>query len=157
MRAIDLKLDYFTMYACRPVLGERSSPNPESTSARRSVAYTAGISATAEIGRYVVHVNANDLATMGAQPRWLLLTLLLPERASSRALVEAIMAAIERGVNDCIYRNDPVAWRWTYWAVLKRSLPSKNISKTQPGRLSRPKLLIASVSLSVLQLGALWA
>jgi hydrogenase expression/formation protein HypE len=47
--------------------------------------------ATEEIGRYVVHVNANDIATMGASPRWLLLTLLLPEGATSRALVEAIM------------------------------------------------------------------
>lgn len=50
--------------------------------------------ATDEIGRYVVHVNANDLATMGAQPRWLLLTLLLPERTTSRSLVEAIMAQV---------------------------------------------------------------
>lgn len=50
--------------------------------------------ATDEIGRYVVHVNANDLATMGAQPKWLLLTLLLPERTTSRSLVETIMAQV---------------------------------------------------------------
>lgn len=50
--------------------------------------------ATDEIGRYVVHVNANDLATMGAQPKWMLLTLLLPERATSRSLVDAIMAQV---------------------------------------------------------------
>ncbi|MGD8735387.1 MAG: AIR synthase related protein, partial [Anaerolineae bacterium] len=36
--------------------------------------------ATDEIGWYVVHINANDLATTGAKPRWMLLTLLLPER-----------------------------------------------------------------------------
>jgi len=48
--------------------------------------------ATEEIGWYVVHVNANDIATMGARPRWLLLTLLLPETGTGRPLVEAIFA-----------------------------------------------------------------
>ncbi len=38
--------------------------------------------ATDLIGWYMVQVNANDLAAMGATPRWLLATLLLPERAS---------------------------------------------------------------------------
>jgi hydrogenase expression/formation protein HypE len=46
--------------------------------------------ATDEIGWYVVHVNANDLAAMGATPRWFLLTLLLPEGRTDQALVEAI-------------------------------------------------------------------
>ena len=35
--------------------------------------------ATDLIGWYVVQVNANDLAVMGAIPRWLMVTLLLPE------------------------------------------------------------------------------
>ena len=35
--------------------------------------------ATDLIGWYVVQVNANDLAVMGATPRWLMATLLLPE------------------------------------------------------------------------------
>jgi hydrogenase expression/formation protein HypE len=35
--------------------------------------------ATEDIGYYLVRVNANDLATTGAQPRWLLVTMLLPE------------------------------------------------------------------------------
>jgi hydrogenase maturation factor len=34
--------------------------------------------ATDEIGWYAVHVNANDVATTGAQPRWFLATVLLP-------------------------------------------------------------------------------
>lgn len=37
--------------------------------------------ATADLGRYAVHVNANDVATRGAAPRWFLATLLLPEGA----------------------------------------------------------------------------
>jgi hydrogenase expression/formation protein HypE len=48
--------------------------------------------ATDEIGWYVVHVNANDLATMGAKPRWLLLTMLLPEGRTDESLVEALFS-----------------------------------------------------------------
>ena len=33
---------------------------------------------TGEVGRYLVQVNANDVATTGATPYWLLVTLLLP-------------------------------------------------------------------------------
>lgn len=49
--------------------------------------------ATDAIGHYVVHVNANDVATMGARPRWFLVTVLLPEE-SSDALVEEIFSDI---------------------------------------------------------------
>jgi len=43
-----------------------------------------------EIGWYAVHVNANDIATTGAEPKWFLVTLLLPEGRTDRALVERI-------------------------------------------------------------------
>jgi len=56
--------------------------------------------ATDEIGWYVVHVNANDVATMGAAPRWLLLTLLLPEARTDRQLVEAIFAQASRACRE---------------------------------------------------------
>lgn len=46
--------------------------------------------ATDEIGWYVVNVNANDVACLGAQPRWMIATLLLPEGATDHALVERI-------------------------------------------------------------------
>lgn len=52
--------------------------------------------ATDEIGSYVVHVNANDIATMGATPRWFLLTLLLPEQRASRDGVEQIFAQVSQ-------------------------------------------------------------
>ena len=45
--------------------------------------------ATDLIGWYVVQVNANDLAVMGATPRWFMATVLLPE-GSDRAMVESI-------------------------------------------------------------------
>jgi len=45
--------------------------------------------ATDLIGWYTVNVNANDIATMGAEPKWFLATLLLPETAD-RDEIEAI-------------------------------------------------------------------
>ncbi|MEA3345935.1 MAG: AIR synthase family protein [Chloroflexota bacterium] len=50
--------------------------------------------ATDEIGWYAVHVNANDIATAGAEPKWLLVTLLLPEGQADRALVEKIFSQL---------------------------------------------------------------
>jgi len=43
-----------------------------------------------QIGWYAVHINANDIATKGAQPRWYLATLLLPEDLTTEAIVEKI-------------------------------------------------------------------
>lgn len=50
--------------------------------------------ATEDIGWYVVCVNSNDIAAMGAVPKWLLVTLLLPEDATTPATVRGIMAQI---------------------------------------------------------------
>ena len=50
--------------------------------------------ATEDIGWYVVCVNSNDIAAMGAVPKWLLVTLLLPEDATTPATVRDIMAQI---------------------------------------------------------------
>ena len=46
--------------------------------------------ATDEIGWYAVQINANDIATSGATPRWLLATLLLPEGKTTVGLAEQI-------------------------------------------------------------------
>ena len=43
-----------------------------------------------QIGRYAVHVNANDIACMGATPLWFLMTLLLPEGRADEAMVSRI-------------------------------------------------------------------
>jgi len=43
-----------------------------------------------EIGFYAVHVNANDVATFGAKPKWFLVSILLPENADE-ALLSGIM------------------------------------------------------------------
>jgi len=56
--------------------------------------------ATDQIGWYAVQVNANDLATSGAVPRWLLATLLLPEGKTTERLVESILAQIHDACDD---------------------------------------------------------
>ena len=52
--------------------------------------------ATDEIGWYLVCVNSNDIAAMGAIPKWLLVTILLPERFATEDLVSDIMAQIAK-------------------------------------------------------------
>jgi hydrogenase expression/formation protein HypE len=51
--------------------------------------------ATKDIGWYAVHINANDIATTGALPRWFMATLLLPEQQTDEALVSSIFEQVE--------------------------------------------------------------
>jgi len=61
------------------------------------VAKTDPVTFTAEhIGWYAVNVNANDLATLGARPRWFLASLLLPESSTTVALARGIFNDILR-------------------------------------------------------------
>ena len=50
--------------------------------------------ATEEIGWYAVNVNANDVATTGAIPRWFLATVLLPTGSADRAMVDGIFSQL---------------------------------------------------------------
>ena len=50
--------------------------------------------ATDDIGWYLICVNSNDIATMGAVPKWLLTTILLPENRTTEELVRRIMGQI---------------------------------------------------------------
>lgn len=55
------------------------------------VAKTDPITFTAQrIGWYAVNINANDVATLGARPRWFLATLLLPESQTTSALAQIV-------------------------------------------------------------------
>ena len=56
--------------------------------------------ATDEIGWYVVHVNANDVAVMGAQPRWFLVTFLLPEGRTRLEDVEEMFEQVARACEE---------------------------------------------------------
>jgi hydrogenase maturation factor len=50
--------------------------------------------ATDDIGWYAVNVNANDIACMGAQPKWFLATALLPAGRADAAMAETIFNQI---------------------------------------------------------------
>lgn len=51
----------------------------------------------AEIGRFAVIVNANDVAVMGVRPRWFLAVLLLPPGATERQVRE-LFDSLQRGL-----------------------------------------------------------
>lgn len=51
--------------------------------------------ATDRIGWYAVHINANDVAVMGARPLWFFVVLLLPEGGTTPEMVETVMADVE--------------------------------------------------------------
>jgi hydrogenase expression/formation protein HypE len=56
--------------------------------------------ASDEIGWYAVQINANDIATSGATPRWFLTTLLLPERETTGELAEDIIRQLQSACQD---------------------------------------------------------
>jgi hydrogenase maturation factor len=58
---------------------------------RLLIAKTDPITFVAEdLGYYTLHINANDVACMGGEPKWFLATLLLPESATTPTMVEEI-------------------------------------------------------------------
>jgi len=50
--------------------------------------------ANRQAGWYLVNINANDIACMGAKPGWLIATLLLPESKTTGKMVEELFATI---------------------------------------------------------------
>jgi hydrogenase expression/formation protein HypE len=56
--------------------------------------------ATDEIGYYSVVVNANDIVTSGAQPRWLSVSILLPRKKTDKAMVDHIFQQIHKACGE---------------------------------------------------------
>jgi hydrogenase maturation factor len=52
--------------------------------------------ATDDISHYLIAVNANDIATMGGIPKYMLATMLLPEAATTKKLIDGILAGLIR-------------------------------------------------------------
>jgi hydrogenase expression/formation protein HypE len=52
-----------------------------------------------QIGSYVLHICANDVATFGVEPRWFLTTILLPENADE-SLLKDIMISMHTAAED---------------------------------------------------------
>jgi hydrogenase maturation factor len=91
--------------ACRPAASSRVVIGPRygedaaviNMGKKYLVAKTDPITFTAErIGWYAVHINANDIATLGARPRWFLATVLLPEGRATPQLARRIFQDILR-------------------------------------------------------------
>lgn len=53
-----------------------------------------------KIGWYMVNVNANDIATMGGVPKWLLASIFLPENKTDSRLVREIFHDIEKAADE---------------------------------------------------------
>ncbi|HUU50001.1 MAG TPA: AIR synthase family protein [Nitrospinota bacterium] len=53
-----------------------------------------------DIGYYAVNINANDIAALGAVPKWFLATLLFPEKDSSKKFVQNIFSQIEEACEE---------------------------------------------------------
>jgi hydrogenase maturation factor len=62
--------------------------------------------ATDQLGWYAAHVNANDIAAMGATPKWFLSTVIVPEHMATPALFEEILGQIQQA---CASLNITVA------------------------------------------------
>ena len=58
--------------------------------------------ATDKIGWYAVNVNANDIATTGAQPKWIMVTTLFPENKTDQ---ESVIAVSEQLFDACRQMN----------------------------------------------------
>jgi hydrogenase expression/formation protein HypE len=60
---------------------------------------------TSEIGRYAVHISANDIAAMGGKPRWYLATVLMPQGSEAEdidlVLSQISQSCAEIGVVYC--------------------------------------------------------
>ena len=56
--------------------------------------------ATDQIGWYAVHINANDIAAMGAVPKWFLATILLPEGKTTPVMIDQIFAGLSEACDE---------------------------------------------------------
>tara|TARA_A100001037_G_scaffold298079_1_gene321111 strand:+ start:11239 stop:12249 length:1011 start_codon:yes stop_codon:yes gene_type:complete len=53
-----------------------------------------------KIGWYAVHINANDIACMGAEPKWFLITLLMPDGKTYKSSIKKIFKDIKRACKE---------------------------------------------------------
>ena len=79
--------------------------------------------ATDHIGRYAVHINANDIAVLGARPLWFFVVMLLPESRTTPELAETIMADVRTTCEELDVaspegtRKSPKASTARFWSV----------------------------------------
>ncbi len=93
---------------------------------------------TEDVGYYVVHINANDIVCMGAEPRWFLSTILLPEHNATRKMVETIFSQISS-----VCRQEGIAFCGGHTEVTT-GLDHPIVAGTLVGQVARDELLKSS-------------
>ena len=108
--------------------------------------------ATDQIGWYAVHVNANDVATSGARPLWMLSTILLPDGAADSALVEGIFQQLHEACNELeialVGGHTEVAWgldRPIVVGVMIGEVPHDKLLTTAGARAGDRILLVKGI------------
>ena len=108
--------------------------------------------ATDQIGWYAVHVNANDVATSGARPLWMLNTVLLPEKHTTPALVDAIFDQLHRACESLgitlVGGHTEVAWgleRPIVVGVLIGEVERSRLRMTSDARVGDHVLLVKGI------------
>ncbi len=108
--------------------------------------------ATDQIGWYAVHVNANDVATSGARPLWMLNTVLLPERRTTPALVDDIFDQLHRACESLgitlVGGHTEVAWgleRPIVVGVLIGEVERERLHMTSDARVGDHVLLVKGI------------
>ncbi len=96
--------------------------------------------ATESPAQYLVDVNANDLACLGATPRWLMVTALLPERTTEEEVEKHFRelrdACVQRGISlvGAIPRSRSGCTGRSSWAFCSaRSTPTDCSDRAAPG------------------------
>lgn len=91
--------------------------------------------ATEEIGWYSVQVNANDIATTGALPRWMMVSVLLPENKTTPELAKRISSQLYEA---CQNINVSLIGGHT---EITHGLDRPVLSATMIGEIERDKLI----------------
>jgi hydrogenase expression/formation protein HypE len=90
------------------------------------------------IGYYAVQINANDLATMGAEPQWFLATLLLPEKHTTKALVGDLFGQLSEAC-----QNVNISWIGGHTEITS-GLDRPIVVGTMLGQVSKDRLVTSS-------------
>jgi hydrogenase maturation factor len=108
--------------------------------------------ATDEIGWYVVNINANDVATSGARPLWMLNTLLLPQHGTTPELVESIFQQLHDAAQQLgivlVGGHTEVTWgleRPIVVGVLIGEVPKDKMLTTAGARVGDEVLLVKGI------------
>ncbi len=108
--------------------------------------------ASDQIGWYAVHVNANDIATSGARPLWMLNTVLLPEGKTNLDVVHTIFRQLREACDELgillVGGHTEVTWgldRPIVVGVMIGEVPRERLLTTAGARVGDRILLVKGI------------